>query len=133
MKEKEFIIKRLTEINNQVKGINIRYEYSEAEDAHLIEITPLSEYNSNELYINLERQLMFDFNEMFFPATILFLTEDSLIKINQAQLELSSQGFKQSEVEPFKSSRSNFSFNWSSTGLFDVEHAGDDNNYALAA
>lgn len=82
MDAKAFLKDRLSDIFNKIKSVNIRYQYSESDDTHLIEVTPVSEYNCNELYYQLERELLFDFNELFFPSTILFITEDSLNQIS---------------------------------------------------
>ncbi len=82
----KFLKARLSEIFNQVKTINIRYQYSKYDDTHMIEVTPLTEYNGNELYQKLEKILLFEFNDKFFPSTILFLTEGSLNEITSADI-----------------------------------------------
>jgi hypothetical protein len=81
MNPKEFIKNRLREIYETVKSINIKYEFREHEDTHLIEITPVSEFNDNSRYHELERELLFDFNDQYFPSTILFVSEDSLNRV----------------------------------------------------
>ena len=125
---KEFLRIKLTNIVEQVKSINVRYKYSEADDTHMVEVTPLSEYEDNETYLALERDLLFEFNDKFFPSTILFLSELSLNEILEPEFE-----FKNSETSlPFKSPNNKPNFTWNSL-IHDSLCACMENNYALAA
>ena len=42
-------------------------------------------YQSNNDYVQLEADFMFDFENRFFPETILFVSEDSLTKITEPE------------------------------------------------
>jgi hypothetical protein len=126
MNSKEFLSGRLSEIFNIVKSINIRYEFREADDTHLIEITPVSEFNDNDEYLEMERDLLFDFNDLFFPSTILFISEDSLNKVTSPDFSFMRQEFS----IPIK--RNVIEFNWNFTNEKIKTCSGED-NYALAA
>ena len=126
MNPKEFIKLRLREIYDAVKTINIKYEFREQDDTHLIEITPLAEFNDNIQYVEMERDLLYDFNDKYFPSTILFVSEDSLNRVAAAEfsLKMFRREFSvcQKNIEPV----------WGINLLSDKISAGE-NNYALAA
>jgi hypothetical protein len=126
MTPKDFLKDRLQKIFNIVKSINIRYEFRETEDTHLIEVTPISEYNENDTYIEMERDLLFDFNDRFFPSTILFITEDSLNEVTSPDFSFIRQEFS----VPIKIDMNEFNWNFPQEQF--KTYAGED-NYALAA
>jgi hypothetical protein len=126
MTPKDFLKDRLQKIFNIVKSINIRYEFRESEDTHLIEVTPISEYNENDTYIEMERDLLFDFNDRYFPSTILFITEDSLSEVTSPDFSFIRQEFS----VPIKINMNEF--NWSFPHEQFKTCVGED-NYALAA
>ncbi|MGV8090769.1 MAG: hypothetical protein AB2L24_02720 [Mangrovibacterium sp.] len=128
MDAKAFLKDRLSDIFTKVKSVNIRYQYSESDDTHLIEVTPASEYNSNELYYQLERELLFDFNDLFFPSTILFITEGSLNQISIPDL-----AWMRGREEFSNVTSGCIDFSWE----MDMKQTGvicaGENNYSLAA
>ena len=127
MNPKDFIKNRLREIYESVKSISIKYEYREYEDAHLIEVTPLSEFNDNLNYNKMERDLLFDFNDLFFPSTILFVSEDSLNKVISPELQM----MRVRDNYPIINSNT-FKPRWSFPLLQEKATAGEC-NFALAA
>jgi len=80
-----FLKERIEEIVSKVKTIQVSYEYFKYSDTHVIEVIPLGEFNSNELYKALENDLYIDFNNHFFPSTLLISTEDSLNRVNNPE------------------------------------------------
>lgn len=78
---KDFLKNRLKTIFETVKSINIKYQYFEEHDTHLVEVTPIDEYDGNSKYIKLEKELLFEFNELYFPSTLIFSTEGSLNQV----------------------------------------------------
>jgi len=126
MDPKSFLKERLSEIFNKIESINIRYEYSESDDTHLIEVTPVSEFYNNEQYVQLEKELMFDFNERFFPSTILFLSENSLNEILAVDFQFIREQFSTKAIQTFDF---NFSLNVETSVTINAE----ENNYSLAA
>lgn len=129
MSAKEFVISRLRNIFNTVGTININYEYDEIGDTHLIEITPLSEFNDNSDYIELERELLYDFNSKYFPSTILFVSDESLNRVTNPEFSL-KRGIRSSF--PISLSSLKNMPQWEST-TFEKIPASGENNYALAA
>lgn len=127
MNPKDFIKNRLRNIYETVKSINIKYEYREFEDAHLIEVTPLSEFNTNEVYNEMERDLLFDFNDSFFPSTILFVSEDSLNKVTSPEFQMMrvKDFYPITNIQKIKPQ-------WNLPLLPDMTTAGE-SNFALAA
>lgn len=122
----EFIKIRLREIYETVKSISIKYEFREQENTHLIEITPLSEFNDNSQYIELERDFLYEFNDQYFPATILFVSEDSLNKVTVPEFSLNMfrNVFSLKQVKTEKV--------WD-INLLSTKLTAGENNYALAA
>lgn len=87
MKASEFIISRLEEIANIIEDIQIRYEYRESTQSHLIEILPLNIFENNEMYMEEEYRLEHNFSEQFPKENIVFISEGSLTEIKVAQME----------------------------------------------
>lgn len=81
MTPKDFLEERLKLIFDTIGSINIKYQYNEQYDTHIVEITPLREFKRNEDYISLERELLYDFNDLYFPSTLIFATENSLNRV----------------------------------------------------
>lgn len=128
MNPKDFIKNRLRKIYETVKSINIKYEYRENEDTHLIEVTPLSEFNDNSKYIEMERDLLFDFNDLYFPSTILFVSDNSLNKVISPEFALRMYR----EEYPIEVKLSVKKPNWNFT-CNPIPLSSGENNYALAA
>ena len=91
---------------------------------HIVEVKPLESYQSNEAYVQCEADFMFDFENEFFPETILFVSEDSLTQITQPEFTIQKQVFVSSPL------KANYSFALDMEELFSVAA---ENNYALAA
>lgn len=128
MTSTDFIIKKLKEIHNLFKSSNIRYEFDSFCKTHLIEITPLEFYNS-ENYINAE----LEFEDLFalkFPSEeIVFISDDSLNKINDPIFEIYS--YKTGTLlADFNVLSDLVLFNEITDNVY--QNAGE-NNYALAA
>jgi hypothetical protein len=54
---------------------------------HIVEILPLSEYSENKDYIELESDLSFDFDNKFFPESVMFISSESLTKITESEFK----------------------------------------------
>ncbi|MFN3753130.1 hypothetical protein [Flavobacterium sp.] len=122
----KFLEQKLKELFLQFPKSNIRYEFRSNRNSHLVEITPLSFY-VNEKYKIAETKIEDEFENLYPNENILFISENSLNKISNANFELISE-FKGAicllgEV----SSLPAYNF----INIF-PEYAGE-NNYALAA
>jgi len=124
MNSKDYIKKRLNEISNIFPELIFRYQFNESTENHIIEVKPLETYQTDGDYIKYEANLMFDFENEFFPETILFVSEDSLTQITHPEFTIQKQAFVSSPL------KANYSFALDMEGLFCVTA---DNNYALAA
>lgn len=76
----------MTELSKQYPEISIRYQFIEYTDCHLVEISPVSFHNEDKLFSISEAKLIFEFEARFFPETVLFITEDSLMSITKPAL-----------------------------------------------
>lgn len=81
IKEQEYIIKELNNLFRKFTTVQIRYEFNEEVNTHLIEITPLEVYNSKEFILE-EIKISENFENTFgYNQDILFISEESLNKI----------------------------------------------------
>ena len=122
---KDFLKNRLKAIFETVKSINIKYQYYAEHDTHLVEVTPIDEFDGNSEYVDLERDLLFEFNEMYFPSTLIFTTEGSLNRV-----EVPAFSFERKPELTFNISDIEMKNYISDIIASRVEV---DNNYALAA
>ena len=88
MKAKEFIIDRLKQFAIIFDEIKIRYELRANTQSHLIEIIPLKIFEENNSYIKEEARLEDEFERLFPTENIIFISEDSLTEIKNAEFEL---------------------------------------------
>jgi hypothetical protein len=85
MKSKEFLKDRLFQIYLVLKNINIKYQYLNESKIHLVEITPMSEFVHNKEYISMEKELVADFKRNFSSSKLVFVSENSLIRVKSAE------------------------------------------------
>jgi len=124
MKSKEYLKTRLNEISNVFPELIFRYQFNENTETHIIEVKPLETYQTNDEYIKYEADLMFDFENEFFPETILFVSEDSLTQITEPEFTIRKQIFVSSPL------KAKYSFALEKEELFCVV---SEDNYAFAA
>ncbi len=87
MKAKEYIINKLTELSTLFTDIRIRYEFRINTNSHLIEVTPLCFYESNQDYLIAESNIEDEFESLFPSENVVFISENSLTEIKEAELE----------------------------------------------
>jgi hypothetical protein len=131
MNSVEYIINNLKDLHKKFVQSNIRYEFFPNLKSHLIEITPKEFYDCDD-YINEELIFEEKFQENFKNEDIVFVTSDSLNKINCPIFEVYSEqsGMFRTVFEEFESANSFeepvfYSF-------FEIQNAGN-NEFALAA
>jgi len=54
-------------------------------ETHIIEVLPLTVYENNNSYKEAEGDLTFEFDKIFFPEDIMFVSENSLTRITKPQ------------------------------------------------
>lgn len=127
MRSVDLIIKELKHISNTIEGVEIRYEFDKCNLIHLIEVKPLDLFENNSAYLDKEIELEDKFFELFPKENLVFISEDSLSKIENPDLILPLKIKYENEIStPLK-------FN-GIFGLFDLDSVIEEsNNYALAA
>jgi len=90
-------------LSSLIEGIEIRYEFKRSISTHLIEVKPIDLFNSNKLYIEKEIELEEKFSELFPNEDLVFVTEDSLSKIENPDLILPCKIAYKQEQDSFYS------------------------------
>lgn len=75
-----YLNNELIRIFDKFQNAIIKYEFKSSRNTHLVEITPLDIYQ-NENFINEEIDLMDNFYKKYPEETILFVSEDSMNKV----------------------------------------------------
>lgn len=83
MNPKEFIKNRLNELRNIFPELSFKYKFNSNTSTHIVDVRPLECYKENEDYIKYEADFAFEFDNKFYPETILFVSKDSLTQILQ--------------------------------------------------
>lgn len=99
MKSNKYLIDRLNGLQNKFANLSIRYQYNPYTLKHIVEILPFSDYDTNVDYIEYEADLSFEFDNKFFPESIMFISEESLTKITNPHFILEKQVFS---IESYK-------------------------------
>jgi len=90
MKSIDFLSNSLEILHEKFSNCNIRYEFVANTKLHLVEVTPVEFYNDEE-YINEELILEKEFENLYLDEEIVFISENSLNKIENPLLELYSK------------------------------------------
>lgn len=81
MKSDNFLKDKLQAIFIKFPLLSIRYQYTVKDQTYIVEILPLAEFENNKEYQKEEAELTFDFDNLFFPESVMFVSENSLTKI----------------------------------------------------
>jgi hypothetical protein len=128
MKAVDFLINSLEILHEKFPTCNIRYEFLDNSSTHLVEVTPIQFYNDEE-YMNEELFLEEEFSSLYPSEDIVFISEDSLNKIENPILELYGEKVG-SIIAEF--SVDNDCLDFSEYIVEDYKNE-NENNYALAA
>lgn len=85
---KTHISKKLIDIRDLVKDINLTYVYEKAIDYHTIIVGPTYIYENNSLFHSLEKDLIEEIGEKFGIYDILFTQAVPYISINEKEVVL---------------------------------------------
>lgn len=88
MDSKTYIKNKLNEVSEVFPELTFCYQFAKSSQTHIVEVKPLESYESNEAYVQCEADFMFDFENEFFPETILFVSEDSLTQITEPEFSI---------------------------------------------
>lgn len=86
MDSKQYIINKIKELHDQLPGLTIKYKYDSYTQMHIVEIMPLSEYEDNEEYRKLETGIGYEFDSLFFPESVMFISSNSLTQMVSPEL-----------------------------------------------
>ncbi len=82
---KEFLINSLNSLSVFFPEIHIRYEIRN--NKNIVEVIPISVFENDEIYLKTEQLLEKEFERLFPNEDIIFISEDSLTKIKNAEYE----------------------------------------------
>lgn len=93
MNAKEFIKNRFNEIRNLFPELTFKYKFNEANFTHLIEVQPVETFENNLDYIKVEACFSIEFDKIYYPESLLFLSDNSLSKIDKPDFIFSAKKF----------------------------------------
>jgi len=76
MTPKNFILNKIENLISQFPQLMIRYEHDESCDSHFIEVSPITEFESNQIYISVEREISIEFVNLFPFDILTFVSEE---------------------------------------------------------
>lgn len=124
MSSKEYIKAGLQKLLKLYPQFTFFYQFDEIANLHMVHVEPKNEFESNKAYQNDEADLTFDFDNLFFPESIVFISENSLIRVDSPEFILKNYtSFVMDDVL----------LNYNYVGIKEKEYLSGENNYALAA
>lgn len=120
MKSKEYIKTGLQKLLKLYPQLTFFYQFDEKTNLHQVLVEPKIEFLTNHAFQNDEADFIFDFDNLFFPESVVFINEDSLISINTPDFMLYTPFVLELPLD--------FRFN-----IKDRAYQSGENNYALAA
>lgn len=122
MKSKDFIIRRLNELRNIFPELSFKYKFNPSTSTHIIDVRPLDCFTENNDYIKYEADFGFEFDSIFYPETVLFVSEDSLTQISNPEFVFNANQFSEDFQGIFKPIEVNIK--WALTHYeFEVKYA----------
>ncbi len=125
MKSIEYIKDALTRISKKFPQLSIKYQFYSDSLTHIVEVKPISDFEDNSEYISCEADLSITFDHDFFPESILFVSEESLTKIDCPSFIIEPKSI------PFENKCINPTFKFE--GICDMVGSNNDFQYRLAA
>ena len=122
MNSNEYIRKGLHKLLKQYPQLTFFYQFDKKSNLHQILVEPINEFESNKSFKNDEADFIFDFDNLFFPESIVFISENSLIKIESPEFIFKSYPI---DLE--------YNMQFKCQGIKDQGYLSGENNYALAA
>ncbi len=125
MKSQEYLFKEIDDLLEKFPSLIFKYKFDNTDNTHIISVDPLEKYESDKKYIEAESDFVFDFENKYFPETIMFVSSNSLIKVDEPDKVF----FKFEFVQAYQPKQSyNFRFNYDHIETGNIEH-----EFALAA
>jgi len=130
MDSKQYITNKLQELHSQFPLLTIKYKYDSYTQMHIVDIMPLDEYDNNAEYKSYETELGFEFDSLFFPESLMFISSESLTQITCPELKIEPV-IKTSIINEAHAEISEEIFY--TIKSFNFNNAKETNNYSLAA
>jgi hypothetical protein len=93
MNTKQHLLRELKALAVKLPNIRARYEYNSDALVHFVEVVPKEVYYSNEEYISWEIDVINRFIERFPAENICFISDDSPVIIENAELTLCGESY----------------------------------------
>ena len=133
MNSREYLKGELENLIKIFPQLKIKYQFDDFEKVHLIEVLPLCDFDNNEEYQNAEAEITFEFEKIFYPETVLFISEESLTKVTKPEYELNYSKLDNYILEELIISSEEFVSQTNFNFKHMEDYSGDKYNYALAA
>ena len=88
MIELEFIKNKLIDFQSNFNEFSFICEFDSSSKMFIVEVIPSEMYEQNQEYLNFEADLTFEFDNNFYPFSLLFISENSTVKIKNPSFEL---------------------------------------------
>jgi hypothetical protein len=85
MNSKFYIKDKLRKLVEKFPQMTFLYQFDEIDQTHIVEVLPFTMYEEDNDYKNDEGDLTFEFDRMFSPETIMFVSENSLTRVNEPE------------------------------------------------
>ncbi len=122
----EYIKSKLELIVSKFPTAKVLYEYANFSDTHIIQVEPFELYDSNQEYREFETDVSIEFDDKFFPESILFVSNESLNNVTSPECEMYGMYYN---MQPEKIDLPMINFNWATAEYLEC----CENNFALAA
>ncbi|MCS6795179.1 MAG: hypothetical protein RMJ97_08345 [Raineya sp.] len=86
----KYIKSSLQKIVEKLPYLQIKYEYDDLSNTHLIEVLPLYAYEHDKSYIQLETEMLRELSEKYPYEDVAFVSENSLCRISKPMFILGS-------------------------------------------
>lgn len=122
MTAQEYLKEQIAQLAIKFPFGKYSYEYDKFSGMHIIQVRPLSLYDLDNNYKDIETKLSIEFDNMFYPESVLFVSDNSLNQVSNPGFEKTgmffdlqtiithktSPSFISIESEPFQAGESNY-------------------------
>lgn len=97
------------------------YEYDKFSGMHIVQVGPLVLYDFDDKYKDIETKLSIDFDNVYYPESVLFVSDNSLNQVSNPEFEIEglfyglqpmitkiSPSFVSINPEPFEAGENNY-------------------------
>ncbi len=93
MEAQKFVIERLNYLIGIFNNATFKYKFEKDSSTHIIEVQPVCTFEKNKEYIECEANFIYEFESKFFPETILFISDNSLTKIDKVDFIIKNNNY----------------------------------------